>query len=100
MKTGSYENTDNFVLLKLENSSLTMYTYICIGHWICIAKYRIVFAVGTSEICSGARILKRTLRIAHEFSQEETVLHGLWPHHSGSGSECSGIGLRSGQVNS
>lgn len=32
MKTGHYENTDNFVLLKPENSSITMYTYICIGH--------------------------------------------------------------------
>lgn len=32
MKTGHYENTDNFVLLKPENSGITMYTYICIGH--------------------------------------------------------------------
>lgn len=48
------------------NRSLNMHCY-----------YRIVFAVGTSEVCSGARILKRTLRIAHKFSQEETVLHGF-----------------------
>lgn len=32
MKTGHYENTDSFVLLKPENSGITMYTYICIGH--------------------------------------------------------------------
>lgn len=67
MKIGYYENMDNFVLLKFENSSLIMYMYICIGYWICIVKYRIVFVVGISEVCSGVRIFKWMLWIVYEF---------------------------------
>lgn len=102
-ETSSYENTQKIgIILSHCNPWLcnNVCTYLCIGHWMCIAKYRLVFVVGTCEVCSGTRLPKRTLRIGHELSQEETVLHRLWPDYSGSGSERSGIGLRSGQVNS